>query len=314
MFHVKHPTKVPLVYSPHYSISWDPGHRFPMAKYRLLYERLMKAGLATKNNVCISSPATREQLLLAHSPDYIDRFIAGKMAPKELKDLGLLWSKELVRRTLTAVGGTVLTCKLASEHGLACHLAGGTHHAFYDHGGGFCVFNDIAVAAKNLLNTGQAKSVLIIDCDVHQGDGTAEIMEHENRCFTCSIHGRTNFPFKKKVSNLDVEIEKGVGDDEYLAILDNTLEQLERQTSPDFIIYDGGSDAHQDDRLGHLELSDSGIISRDHKVISWASSKEITIACVIGGGYDHDHAELARRHALLPETAQQIYRQLHPTL
>ncbi|MEH6625475.1 MAG: histone deacetylase [Motiliproteus sp.] len=306
---MKHPKNVPLVYSPHYSISWNPKHRFPMAKYLLLYEYLSNAGLASKENVYISSPASRKQLALAHSPAYVDRFIAGDLSLHECKQLGLIWSNELVRRTLTAVGGTILTCKLASQHGIACHLAGGTHHAFRDQGAGFCVFNDIAVAAKNLLETGQAKSVLIIDCDVHQGDGTAKIMAEEPRCFTCSMHARTNFPFEKMISDLDIEIERGTGDKEYLEILDSTLAKLDQQINADFVIYDGGSDVHQDDRLGHLQLSDEGIRQRDHKVIGWAKSRGIPIACVIGGGYDHDHHKLALRHSLLPKAAEFIYQQ-----
>ena len=308
MFHVKHrPENLPLVYSPHYSISWDPKHRFPMAKYRLLYERLIELGLASRENVFISSPATKLQLQLAHTEEYIDRFSSGEMSDRELKHLGLIWSEELVRRTFTAVGGSILNCKLAIKFGISCHLAGGTHHAFADRGVGFCVFNDVAIAARYLVDSGLAKQVLIVDCDVHQGDGTAKILAGDDRCFTCSIHARTNYPFEKMKSDLDVELEKDSGDEEYLHTLEETLAELDRRVKPDFIIYDGGSDVHSDDRLGHLNLSDNGVRQRDHRVISWARSMKIPVACVIGGGYDHNHEELARRHSLLPETAQRIY-------
>ncbi len=303
------PLKLPLVYSPHYSIPWDPKHRFPMSKYRLLYEHLTTTGLADKDNVFISSPATVAQIRLAHCPVYVDRFINGQLSHEECKRLGFSWSERLVRRALTAVGGTLLTCKLAHRYGLACHLAGGTHHAFYDHGGGFCIFNDLAIAAKYCLSSGIAKQVLIIDCDVHQGDGSAEILADDPACFTCSLHGSTNYPFEKSVSDLDVELPRGLDDQGYLRILKRTLEQLDDCVQPDLVIYDGGSDVNADDRLGHLQLSDRGIQQRDSMVLQWAAGKRLPVACMIGGGYDHDHQALARRHALLPESAASVYSQ-----
>ncbi|MCW8887195.1 MAG: histone deacetylase [Motiliproteus sp.] len=278
-----------------------------MAKYRLLYDRLIAQGIAQGENVFISSPATKSQMQLAHTSEYIDRFSSGRISEREMKKLGLIWSEQLVKRTFTAVGGTILTCKLAKEFDLACHLAGGTHHAFADQGMGFCVFNDIAIAAKYLIESGLSKQVLIIDCDVHQGDGTAKILEDEQQCFTCSIHARTNYPFEKMSSDLDVEVDKDAGDGQYLEVLESTLDKLDRAINPDFVIYDGGSDVHEDDRLGHLKLTDSGVQQRDKRVIEWARSKNLPVACVIGGGYDHDHQELARRHSLLPESAQQHY-------
>ncbi len=308
MFHVKHHQNLPLVYNPCYSIPWDPRHRFPMAKYRLLYERLVATGMTGQRNVHISSPVTRSQLLRAHHANYIDRFIAGELTDRECRQLGLVWSPQLVKRTLTAVGGTLLSCRLAHRHGMACHLAGGTHHAFAASGSGFCVFNDIAVAALDLIHTGAASQVLIIDCDVHQGDGTASILSDEPRIFTCSVHARTNYPFEKATSNLDVELDKGTGDGIYLNRIEQLLAQLEQMLTPDFVLYDGGSDVHTDDRLGHLNISDEGIRQRDSLVLSWAAEKSIPVACVIGGGYDHDHQELARRHALLPEAASDVWR------
>ncbi len=299
---------MPLVYSPHYSIPWDSRHRFPMDKYRLLYQHLITLGLATQANTHISSPCPRSRLLLAHDAEYIDAFIEGSLTPQQLRMIGLSWSQQLVTRTLTAVGGTIQTCQLALKHGLACHLAGGTHHAFADQGQGFCVFNDIAVAVKTALHKQWASRILVLDCDVHQGDGTALILENEPRSFTCSIHGEHNYPFTKQRSDLDVPLPRGSGDEDYLKVLDQTLAQLARLPAFDLLIYDGGSDVHRDDRLGHMNLTDDGIRARDRRVLEWAQQRQLPSACLIGGGYDHDHARLARRHALLIETAAQCYR------
>lgn len=296
---LRHP---PLVYSPHYSIPWPAGHRFPMAKYRLLYETLVRRGWATRSNLYRPAPCRRETLCLAHCPTYVDRFLRDELSAAELKPLGLAWSEPLVRRTLTAVSGTLLTCELALRQGLACHLAGGTHHAFADHGRGFCVFNDIAVAARQLVARRGVARVLILDCDVHQGDGTAAILADEPRCFTCSIHGAENYPFEKQRSDLDVALPSGTGDAEYLAVLESTLATLDALPPPELLIYDAGSDVHVEDRLGRLALSNEGIRRRDRRVLEWARARSIPVACLIGGGYDHDHQRLAERHALLPET------------
>ena len=295
--------RVPLVYSPNYSIEWDPNHRFPMAKYRLLYEHLVRLDIAAASNTHISSPCPIDWLALAHQRDYIEQFCSGNLSQREQKKLGLIWSEQLVQRTLTAVGGSILTCRLALKNQLACHLAGGTHHAFAAQGNGFCVFNDLAVAAKTLLEKDQLKRILILDCDVHQGDGTAHILRHEERVFTCSIHGENNYPFEKQRSDLDVALPKDIGDNEYLDALEKTLEKLTAAGTFDLLIYDGGSDVHRDDRLGQMQLSDNGIRRRDRRVLQWAQQQRLPTACVIGGGYDHDHQRLARRHGLLIETA-----------
>ncbi|WP_421867821.1 histone deacetylase [Motiliproteus sp.] len=299
---------IPLVYSPNYSIRWDPKHRFPMAKYRLLYEHLSRNGIATRYNTYISSPSPHEWLQLAHEPAYIDRFVRGLMGEREQKHLGLVWSEQLVTRTLTAVGGSVQTCRLALRFGLACHLAGGTHHAFADHGNGFCVFNDMAVAARTLLDKDGLKRILILDCDVHQGDGTAHILADDRRVFTCSIHGKTNYPFEKQRSDLDVALVAGTDDATYMAALNQTLDRLEQLGQFDLLIYDAGSDVHQDDRLGQMQLTDQGVKDRDLRVLDWAAKKSLPTACMIGGGYDHNHQRLAERHGLLFETADQFYR------
>ena len=299
--------RVPLVYSPSYSIPWDPKHRFPMAKYRLLYEQLVMAGIARSDNTHISTPCSSSWIELAHCADYVKRFVDGGLSTAELKTLGLTWSLALVQRTLTAVSGTTLTCRLALKHKLACHLAGGTHHAFSDQGKGFCVFNDLAVAAKVVQQKGWAKRILILDCDVHQGDGTAQILADDPDLFTCSIHAANNYPFDKQRSDLDVALPSGLGDSGYLDALNQSLAQLALHAPFDLLIYDGGSDVHQNDRLGLLELTDAGVRARDLRVMRWAQERNLPVACVIGGGYDHDHHRLAQRHALLIESAQQHF-------
>nr|WP_246481046.1 histone deacetylase [Motiliproteus sediminis] len=296
---------MPLIYSPHYSIPWDKKHRFPMAKYRLLHELLHERGLAHQRNTLIPSPCTQDQLYRAHDPGYVDRFMAGELSPTELRDIGFAWSPALVLRSTTAVGGSIATARVALKRKLACHLAGGTHHAFHDGGRGFCVFNDLAVTALALLEEDKLNQVLILDLDVHQGDGTASILQHEPRAFTCSLHGADNYPFEKQQSDLDVALPNQMQDDDYLSELQRVLQLLERKLKPDILLYDGGSDVHADDRLGRLSLSDVGIRRRDRMVFHWARRLNIPVAAYIGGGYDHDHQRLAKRHALLIETAAQ---------
>jgi len=306
---VKQLNRLPLVYSPAYSIPWDPKHRFPMAKYRLLYEHLHHCGLAHQRNTFMASPCSREQLLRGHSAGYVDAFLGGTLDQESLRQLGFPWSTALVTRACTAVGGSIATAQMALRHGLACHLAGGTHHALRDSGRGFCVFNDLAVTALALLQENRLGRVLILDCDVHQGDGTALILADEPRAFTCSLHGANNYPFDKPCSDLDVPLPDGLDDHGYLAVLEQTLRLLERQPRPEIILYDGGSDVHRDDRLGRLALTDEGIRQRDWRIFAWAHQQQIPLACYIGGGYDHDHQRLILRHALLVETASRFFQQ-----
>ncbi len=302
---MKHSIPLPIVYHPRYSIDWPAGHRFPMQKYRLLYELLCKEQLVSRYH--LPNLATQGQLECAHDAAYIARFLNGELSLREEKKLGFPWSEPLRQRTLAAVGGTIRTCHLALTHGLACNLSGGTHHAKHDSGEGFCVFNDIAVAAVWMLQRKRVRQILILDCDVHQGDGTADILRTTTGTFTCSIHARRNYPFTKTRSDLDVEVEDDTGDSEYLQLLTTTLIRLEQNPKPDLLIYDAGSDVHRDDRLGRLVLSDAGIQARDQMVLNWAARQGIPVALLIGGGYDHDHQQLARRHALSIRTASEHF-------
>ncbi|WP_305857010.1 histone deacetylase family protein [Balneatrix alpica] len=309
---MKQDASLPLVYHPIYSIPFPAQHRFPMAKFQLLYQQLCQQGIATTQN-CFSpsAPAPLSILQLAHCPQYIQQFCQGELDAKALREIGLPWSPLLVQRTCTAVAGTILTAELAKRYGLACHLAGGTHHAFYRHGAGFCIFNDLAVCARYLVQNGLAKQVLIIDCDVHQGDGTAAILQQDANIHTCSFHSALNYPFTKMHSDWDIEIEDDCGDSDYLSILQQHLPSILACLQPDFILYDAGSDVHQDDRLGRLKLTDQGIRQRDNYIIQLAHQHNIAIACVIGGGYDRDHAEVARRHSLLHQQANLLFNQLY---
>ena len=224
-----------------------------------------------------------------------------------MRRIGLPWSEGLVRRTVTAVGGTLLTVDLALTHGLAASTAGGTHHAFADFGSGFCIFNDMAIAARWAVHSGRARRVLIVDLDVHQGDGTAAICAGDDTIFTFSMHCGDNFPFRKQTSDCDIELPVGTGDDEYFAVLRAAMPDLLTGFCPDLVIYDGGVDPHRDDKLGKLALSDQGLYRRDRYVLDTCVAAGIPVACVIGGGYDDDHDRLARRHCTLHAAAADVF-------
>jgi acetoin utilization deacetylase AcuC-like enzyme len=232
------------------------------------------------------------------------------LSREELRRLGLPWTPALARRTLLAVGGSLLAAELALEHGLACHLAGGTHHAHYDHPSGFCIFNDLAVIARYLLASGRAGRVLVFDCDVHQGDGTARILEDTPDAITVSLHCEQNFPARKAKSDWDIGLPRGMGDADYLKVVDDALNYLLPLYQPDIVLYDAGVDVHRDDALGYLELSDAGLAARDSAVLRHCLEREIPVLGVIGGGYDPDRAALARRHGILHHSAARLWREL----
>jgi acetoin utilization deacetylase AcuC-like enzyme len=296
---------LPLVYHPAYSVPLPSSHRFPMQKFRLLRDRLEQLGLASPEQLHQPLPAPRRWLELVHGRDYHEAFARGRLSPREVRRIGLPPSMPLVRRSWLAVGGTVLTARLALHHGLACHLAGGTHHAFPLHGSGFCIFNDCAVAARVLLAEGRVRQLLVVDLDVHQGDGTAVIFAGDPRVFTFSIHGAGNFPLHKQVSDLDLPLEDGVEDETYLAVLGHTLPDLLDAVRPDLVLYNAGVDPHRDDRLGRLQLSDDGLYRRDRMVLEAALRRRIPVATVIGGGYD-GLAALVERHTLVVRAAHAV--------
>ncbi len=299
---------LPLIFHDDYSPSLPPGHRFPMEKFRLLRDHLVASGLTTDQALLRPEPCPRELLALAHDRTYVERYCSGDMSREELRRLGLPWSPQLAQRTVRAVGGSLLAADMALRHGLACHLAGGTHHAHHDHASGFCIFNDLAVIALSLLESGRVGRVLIFDCDVHQGDGTARILEQVPDAVTVSLHCEKNFPVRKARSDWDIGLAPGLGDADYLKVVDDTLNYLLPLYQPDLVIYDAGVDVHRDDALGLLNLSDDGLAMRDSAVIEHCLGRDIPVVGVIGGGYDKDRALLARRHAQLHFSAAEAWR------
>lgn len=298
---------LPLVYHPDHVAPLPPGHRFPMGKFGRLYEVLVRDGVAAPGQFHCAEPATAELLTLAHDPLYVDAYLAGTIDARSMRRIGFPWDARLVRRTCTALAGTVLTAELALEHGLACSTAGGTHHAYYDFGSGYCIFNDLAVAARALLRQGRVQKVLIVDLDVHQGDGTASILQGDPAVFTFSMHCEANFPFRKQASDLDVGLPTGMEDEAYLKLLVEHLPDLLAEVRPDLVLYDAGVDPHKDDLLGKLALSDAGLYRRDLYALSTCLAARIPVACVIGGGYSQDIEALARRHSLVHRAASEVF-------
>ncbi len=277
-----------------------------MQKFRLLYEIVRAERIADDARTIRPGQTARETLEHIHTSDYVSRFFNGTLSDREIRRIGLPWSPGLVRRTRTAVGGTMATARAALQYGIASNCAGGTHHAFPDSGSGFCIFNDLAVTAKILVETQEAKRILIIDLDVHQGDATAYALADETRVFTFSMHCGSNFPFRKQRSDRDVALPEGTGNDEYLGILDQELAVVINAAEPDLVLYDAGADVHCKDRLGKLQLTDEGLYLRDEMVINACVAEGIPVATVIGGGYDRDLEALADRHAITIRAAAEI--------
>jgi acetoin utilization deacetylase AcuC-like enzyme len=298
---------LPLVFHPDFVTALPPGHRFPMPKFGKIYEILVRNGIATLDQFHCPPRANREILELAHSPAYVAAYCDGTIDARAMRRIGLPWTPALVNRTCTAVGGTIMTVELALQHGLAASCAGGTHHAFADFGSGFCVFNDLAVAARMAQRDLGIERVLIVDLDVHQGDGTASILAGEEGIFTLSLHCGDNFPFRKEKSDLDIELPVGMEDEAYLRTLAATLPDLLSAFRPDLVLYDAGVDPHREDKLGKLALTDEGLYRRDSYVLENCVSRAIAVACVVGGGYDTDIERLAQRHSLVHQAAGEIY-------
>ena len=269
-----------------------------MAKFKLLHALLHRQGLAVADQIHQPLPVPRRWLELVHSHRYHRAFCRGELSAAEQRRIGLPATTPLVQRTWLAVGGTVLTARLALEHGVACHLAGGTHHAFGDHGSGFCIFNDCAVAARVLLAEGRIERLMVVDLDVHQGDGTAALFANDSRVFCFSAHCASNFPLHKQSSDLDLPLADGLGDDDYMAAIGDVLPDLLDQVKPQLVLYNAGVDPHRNDRLGKLCLSSEGLLSRDRMVLNACLRRGIPIATVIGGGYD-ELAPLVERHSLV---------------
>ena len=272
------------------------GHRFPMEKYSRLRERVLAAGIVAAGDLIVPHAATDEEILRAHDPEYLRRVAAGELDRAEARRIGFPWSLGLVERSRRSAGGTIEACRAALEDGAAVNLAGGTHHAFRDRGEGYCVLNDAAIASRAMQAEGRVERVVVIDCDVHQGNGTAAIFADDPTVFTFSIHSRNNFPFHKERSDLDVELPDGTADADYLAALEEGLDRAVPAARADLAIYVSGADPHERDRLGRLKVSRAGLRERDRWVFAHCRRAGLPVAVVMAGGYNVDVAETVEIH------------------
>lgn len=279
-----------------------------MAKFGMICDLLLADGVVSSNDIYYPGAPTTDWIELVHQADYVAAYCDGSLDAKAQRRIGLPWSPNLVKRTCTAVGGTILTAKLALQRGIACNTAGGTHHAFPDYGAGFCIFNDLAIAARVLQSQRLVQKVLIVDLDVHQGDGTAWIFRDDPSVFTFSMHCGVNFPLRKQQSDLDVPLAERTEDRAYLKTLRDHLPDLLNQTKPDLVLYDAGVDTHWGDRLGKLALTDTGLYQREIYVLETCVAAGYPVACVIGGGYAEDMTALVNRHTLLHRAAAAVYK------
>jgi acetoin utilization deacetylase AcuC-like enzyme len=280
-----------------YEMPLPPGHRFPLPKYRLLRARLLELGILSQQELEESGLIDRASLLLAHTPEYLDAVFSGTLPPQEQRRLGFSWSAGLLARSRASVFGTVAAARAALQDGLSGNLAGGTHHAHAGLGAGFCVFNDIAVAARSLEREGLIDRALVVDLDVHQGDGTAAIFAGDESVFTFSMHGAKNFPFRKQRSSLDVELPDGCADSEYIAALERHLPGVIDRSRPDLLLYQAGVDPLESDTLGRLKVSLAGLRLRDLIVASAARARGIPLVLTLGGGYAKPIALSVEAHA-----------------
>lgn len=283
-------------YSDTFDFPLPENHRFPMRKYSRLRERLLQERIVEPDELLVPPAATDEQLMRAHSCEYLQRVIHGNLTEKEVRRIGFPWSPELVERSRRSVGGSLSACHAALEEGAAVNLAGGTHHAHREWGSGFCVFNDVAVAALEMLAHQKSRSVLIIDCDVHQGDGTATIFATDQRVYTFSIHGATNFPFRKASSDLDIALPDEIQDEAYLQALRSGLQQALCESDPSLAIYLAGADPYHDDSFGRLSLTKRGLGQRDALVFEALSQAGLPVAVVMSGGYAPDIEDIVDIH------------------
>lgn len=291
---------LPVVYHPAYDAPLPPGHRFPMGKFAALADVLVADGLVTPGGFATPDLATPDDLCRVHDPAYVAAVLRADVSHALARQIGLPITAEVALRAQAATGGTLLAARLALIHGRAANTAGGSHHAGPDAGAGFCVFNDVAVAAAALLAEGAIRQALVLDLDVHQGDGTAKIFAARPEVTTVSMHCDKNYPSRKAHSDVDVEVPVGTGDGAYLDLLEQVLTALpHQQRRPDLVFYIAGVDPHQDDQLGKLCLTDVGLWARDQRVVRFAKDLGVPLVGVLGGGYGPTVDALARRHAVM---------------
>ncbi|WP_396597790.1 histone deacetylase [Dokdonia sp. R86516] len=296
-----------IAFHPIYKHPLPEGHRFPMEKYDLLPKQLVYEGTCDANNFFEPVQVAHEHILRCHTTEYVENLKELAIDPRAQRKTGFPLSQELVDRELIITQGTIDGCHYALENGIAMNIAGGTHHAYTDHGEAFCLLNDQAIAARYLQATKLAKKILIVDLDVHQGNGTAEIFTGDDSVFTFSMHGKANYPFRKEISDLDIALETDTGDAEYLDILKKTLPNLIKEQQPDFIFYLCGVDILASDKLGKLGCSIEGCKERDRFVLQTCHDLKIPVQCSMGGGYSPDIKVIIDAHANTFRTAQDIY-------
>ena len=275
-------------YSDHFVLPLPEGHKFPMAKYSGLRERLLAEGVVAPHDLHEAPAAAWDDLRLVHDASYVEAVAMGALPREAQRRIGFPWSPQMVERSRRSVGATIAASQAALEEGVAANLAGGTHHGFADRGEGFCVFNDVAVAARVLQRDLHARRITVVDLDVHQGNGTAAIFAGDDTVFTFSMHGENNFPFRKETSDLDVALPDGTGDDDYLALLRANLDGVLNTHQPEFVFYLAGADPYEGDRLGRLKLTIAGLRTRDEMVFDACRRRNLPVAVTMSGGYAND--------------------------
>ncbi|MBL8165917.1 MAG: histone deacetylase [Anaerolineae bacterium] len=295
-------------YCDHFVLHLPPDHRFPMRKYSLLRERILAEQIIAPDDLLVPDAATDEQILRAHDADYLERVVSGTLTRREILRIGFPWSSAAVERSRRASGGTIGACRAALTDGVAVNLAGGTHHAGRDHGEGYCIFNDSPIAARAMQAEGRVRRVVVLDCDVHQGNGTAGILADDPTIFTFSIHGAKNFPFRKIKSDLDIELDDGVADDVYLEMLEVGIGRALALAHADLAIYLAGADPFIGDRLGRLGLSKAGLAQRDRLVLEMCRQHGLPVAITMAGGYARDVEDIVDIHAQTVRIAAEMQR------
>ncbi|HCE1776097.1 TPA: histone deacetylase [Vibrio parahaemolyticus] len=299
---------LPLIYHSIYSrLELPEGHRYPIMKYQYLYEEVRRDVQAEWVQFFEPQALSIEAIKRVHDADYVDLLAQGNMPAAKMRRIGFPWSEALITRTLTSAAGTLLTAEKALEHGIALHLSGGYHHAHKDFGSGFCLFNDLVIAAKHMLDNEHVDKILIIDSDVHHGDGTATLCQEEPDIVTLSFHCDKNFPARKPQSDLDVPLAKGTDDETFLMTFKEVVEMALNLHRPDMVIYDAGVDIHQDDELGYFDVSTQAIFERDRFLFQLMKNRGIPVAAVVGGGYRTNHADLVPIHMQLIKAAKEVF-------
>ena len=296
-----------IAFNDNYIYPLDEYHRFPMIKYELIPEQLIRENTCTSDNFFKPNKINDSTVLLTHEEEYFDRFTSLNLSKKEIREIGFPLSKELVDRELQIADGTIKGVHYSIEHGISMNIAGGTHHAFYDRGEAFCMLNDQAIAANYLLNKGLANRIMIIDLDVHQGNGTASLFNLKPDVFTLSFHGKKNYPFRKEISDLDIEFNDNTNDDEYLKVLKETIPRVLDKFKPDFIFYLSGVDVLENDKLGRLSLSINGCKERDRFILDTCYKNSIPVQVSMGGGYSAVLKNIIEAHSNTFRLAQEIY-------